>query len=168
MTKLETAFRIWEHCCTKSHQMTNHTCTMHHLNSTQLQIKREKLSSMSSSIIPVWPRQPVWLGQWGIAQTSPNFLVCFVFKNNMKSYVVQDVLIFVIGATGWVVGLCYEKKAINICRYLIYAAIAALAEWLRRVPAKYMGFPRESSNLSGCECQLYNAAGSFFKNSPRF
>lgn len=25
----------------------------------------------------------------------------------------------------------------------------ALAEWLRRVPAKYMGFPRESSNLSG-------------------
>ncbi|AES89325.1 SAUR-like auxin-responsive family protein [Medicago truncatula] len=24
----------------------------------------------------------------------------------------------------------------------------ALAEWLRRVPAKYMGFPRESSNLS--------------------
>ncbi|KAA0036337.1 putative transmembrane protein [Cucumis melo var. makuwa] len=27
----------------------------------------------------------------------------------------------------------------------------ALAEWLRRVPAKYMGFPRESSNLSGDE-----------------
>ena len=26
---------------------------------------------------------------------------------------------------------------------------SALAEWLRRVPAKYMGFPRESSNLSG-------------------
>ena len=25
----------------------------------------------------------------------------------------------------------------------------ALAEWLRRVPAKYMGFARESSNLSG-------------------
>jgi hypothetical protein len=25
----------------------------------------------------------------------------------------------------------------------------ALAEWLRRVPAKYMGSPRESSNLSG-------------------
>lgn len=24
-----------------------------------------------------------------------------------------------------------------------------MAEWLRRVPAKYMGFPRESSNLSG-------------------
>ena len=23
-----------------------------------------------------------------------------------------------------------------------------LAEWLRRVPAKYMGFPRKSSNLS--------------------
>lgn len=31
----------------------------------------------------------------------------------------------------------------------------ALAEWLRRVPAKYMGFPRESSNLSG-------VAGNFF------
>ena len=27
--------------------------------------------------------------------------------------------------------------------------VVALAEWLRRVPAKYMGFPRESSNLSG-------------------
>ena len=27
----------------------------------------------------------------------------------------------------------------------------ALAEWLRRVPAKYMGFPRESSNLSGVD-----------------
>lgn len=25
----------------------------------------------------------------------------------------------------------------------------ALAEWLRRVPAKYVGFPRERSNLSG-------------------
>ena len=25
----------------------------------------------------------------------------------------------------------------------------ALAEWLRRVPAKYMGSARESSNLSG-------------------
>ena len=31
----------------------------------------------------------------------------------------------------------------------------ALAEWLRRVPAKYMGFPRESSNLSGV---VYNFA----------
>ena len=27
--------------------------------------------------------------------------------------------------------------------------MVALAEWLRRVPAKYMGSPRESSNLSG-------------------
>ena len=27
--------------------------------------------------------------------------------------------------------------------------VVALAEWLRRVPAKYMWFPRESSNLSG-------------------
>ena len=31
----------------------------------------------------------------------------------------------------------------------------ALAEWLRRVPAKYMGFPRESSNLSGVATILY-------------
>lgn len=30
----------------------------------------------------------------------------------------------------------------GICR-------VALAEWLRRVPAKYMGFPRKSSNLLG-------------------
>ncbi|KAL0659697.1 hypothetical protein Bca4012_080282 [Brassica carinata] len=30
----------------------------------------------------------------------------------------------------------------------------ALAEWLRRVPAKYMGFPRESSNFSGDEYLL--------------
>ena len=28
-------------------------------------------------------------------------------------------------------------------------SVVALAEWLRRVPAKYMGSPRESSNLSG-------------------
>ena len=32
-----------------------------------------------------------------------------------------------------------------------------MAEWLRRVPAKYMGFPRESSNLSGDDI--------FFRNS---
>ena len=31
----------------------------------------------------------------------------------------------------------------------MFQQIVALAEWLRRVPAKYMGFPRESSNLSG-------------------
>ena len=31
----------------------------------------------------------------------------------------------------------------------------ALAEWLRRVPAKYMGFPRESSNLSGVAVNLF-------------
>ena len=30
----------------------------------------------------------------------------------------------------------------------MYISKVALAEWLRRVPAKYMGFPRESSNLS--------------------
>ena len=36
-------------------------------------------------------------------------------------------------------------------QYFIYRnrKQVALAEWLRRVPAKYMGFPRESSNLSG-------------------
>ena len=33
----------------------------------------------------------------------------------------------------------------------MYISKVALAEWLRRVPAKYMGFPRESSNLSGDE-----------------
>ncbi|CAN6486902.1 unnamed protein product [Victoria cruziana] len=32
----------------------------------------------------------------------------------------------------------------------------ALAEWLRRVPAKYMGFPRESSNLSGVVCSYFS------------
>ncbi|CAL0314111.1 unnamed protein product [Lupinus luteus] len=44
----------------------------------------------------------------------------------------------------------------------------ALAEWLRRVPAKYMGFPRESSNLSGDKyrrLRLVTLKGSFkFKN----
>lgn len=34
-------------------------------------------------------------------------------------------------------------------------ANVALAEWLRRVPAKYMGFPRESSNLSGDDFFLF-------------
>ena len=33
----------------------------------------------------------------------------------------------------------------------LYNKMVALAEWLRRVPAKYMGFPRESSNLSSNE-----------------
>ncbi|KAM7266820.1 hypothetical protein ACFE04_008986 [Oxalis oulophora] len=58
------------------------------------------------------------------------------------------------------------RVAGHICSVLVYSAIFmnstkqykhfskidkndALAEWLRRVPAKYMGFPRESSNLSG-------------------
>ena len=35
------------------------------------------------------------------------------------------------------------------CNFISGQATVALAEWLRRVPAKYMGFPRESSNLSG-------------------
>ena len=35
------------------------------------------------------------------------------------------------------------------CNFISGRATIALAEWLRRVPAKYMGFPRESSNLSG-------------------
>jgi hypothetical protein len=35
------------------------------------------------------------------------------------------------------------------CQIFCTAPTDALAEWLRRVPAKYMGFPRESSNLSG-------------------
>ena len=30
-----------------------------------------------------------------------------------------------------------------------HSTCVTLAEWLRRVPAKYMGFPHESSNLSG-------------------
>ena len=43
----------------------------------------------------------------------------------------------------------------------------ALAEWLRRVPAKYMGFPRESSNLSG-DVYLFimpNHVGFHFKTT---
>jgi hypothetical protein len=38
---------------------------------------------------------------------------------------------------------------LNNTSFLILTPSDALAEWLRRVPAKYMGFPRESSNLSG-------------------
>ena len=41
-----------------------------------------------------------------------------------------------------------------------YRNKVALAEWLRRVPAKYMGFPRESSNLSGDD--LLTFAPSYF------
>jgi hypothetical protein len=41
-----------------------------------------------------------------------------------------------------------EGNIINIINYILNHNVA-LAEWLRRVPAKYMGFPRESSNLSG-------------------
>ena len=42
--------------------------------------------------------------------------------------------------------LCAEQTIVSFM-YLLYQV--TLAEWLRRVPAKYMGFPRESSNLSG-------------------
>ena len=37
-----------------------------------------------------------------------------------------------------------------------------MAEWLRRVPAKYMGFPRESSNLSGVAHLFWLFATLFF------
>ncbi|KAK7257648.1 hypothetical protein RIF29_31773 [Crotalaria pallida] len=39
----------------------------------------------------------------------------------------------------------------------------ALAEWLRRVPAKYMGFPRESSNLSGVALSTVKLGCPFLK-----
>ena len=44
---------------------------------------------------------------------------------------------------------CRFLKTRNIYSFLSLVKQVALAEWLRRVPAKYMGFPRESSNLSG-------------------
>lgn len=40
----------------------------------------------------------------------------------------------------------------------------ALAEWLRRVPAKYMGFPRESSNLSG-DARTNSSCNVFYTNA---
>ncbi|AES92193.1 transmembrane protein, putative [Medicago truncatula] len=42
-----------------------------------------------------------------------------------------------------------------------YQQVVALAEWLRRVPAKYMGFPRESSNLSGDVLFLFSILSLF-------
>ena len=42
--------------------------------------------------------------------------------------------------------LCAELINVSFM-YLLYQV--TLAEWLRRVLAKYMGFPRKSSNLSG-------------------
>lgn len=48
--------------------------------------------------------------------------------------------------------LCHLSFLQNIDISKLHSLIhnnVALAEWLRRVPAKYMGFPRESSNLSG-------------------
>ena len=38
---------------------------------------------------------------------------------------------------------------VNYSTSKTFFSCVTLAEWLRRVPAKYMGFPRESSNLSG-------------------
>jgi hypothetical protein len=40
--------------------------------------------------------------------------------------------------------------------------VVALAEWLRRVPAKYMGFPRKSSNLLGDGIHIDDATNHFF------
>ena len=45
------------------------------------------------------------------------------------------------------------------------SSTVALAEWLRRVPAKYMGFPRESSNLSGDEIYFCSGLGSAGKTA---
>ena len=44
----------------------------------------------------------------------------------------------------------------------IFLCSVALAEWLRRVPAKYMGFPLESSNLSGDVSFLANRKEHIF------
>ena len=48
---------------------------------------------------------------------------------------------------------CTSESSSVRTKVIIYTinrdTAVALAEWLRRVPAKYMGFPRESSNLSG-------------------
>jgi hypothetical protein len=46
--------------------------------------------------------------------------------------------------------------------------IDALAEWLRRVPAKYMGFPRESSNLSGVDIFFFSSFDVYFISTPQF
>jgi hypothetical protein len=43
----------------------------------------------------------------------------------------------------------------------------ALAEWLRRVPAKYMGFPRKSSNLLG-DGKMNIAATFLFQSSKSY
>ena len=54
--------------------------------------------------------------------------------------------------------LIYFIGIIFLCNFvkLLYKQNGvALAEWLRRVPAKYMGFPRESSNLSGDGCEIF-------------
>lgn len=56
---------------------------------------------------------------------------------------------------------------INRVDYLLTTVVTyqqvALAEWLRRVPAKYMGFPRESSNLSGDVSFLFSPQNMFKK-----
>ncbi|GAB4834178.1 hypothetical protein Ancab_032443 [Ancistrocladus abbreviatus] len=44
----------------------------------------------------------------------------------------------------------------------------ALAEWLRRVPAKYMGFPRESSNLSGDDTFLPQQSARIYIDALSF
>ena len=44
-----------------------------------------------------------------------------------------------------------------------YNRLVALAEWLRRVPAKYMGFPRESKNLSGDENFFFGKFPNYYK-----
>ena len=43
----------------------------------------------------------------------------------------------------------FKAHVLKKRKLLVYGCKVALAEWLRRVPAKYMGLSRESSNLSG-------------------
>jgi hypothetical protein len=53
------------------------------------------------------------------------------------------------------------------CKEMGITGIVALAEWLRRVPAKYMGFPRKSSNLLG-DGKMNIAATFLFQSSKSY
>jgi hypothetical protein len=79
-------------------------------------------------------------------------------------------LLVLIGAWALAIGRRWdwqgEGNRINIINYILNHNVA-LAEWLRRVPAKYMGFPRESSNLSGDVTEFFGVLLVFVRKLTR-
>jgi hypothetical protein len=76
------------------------------------------------------------------------------FEHSVAKFVTDSIFIIPtpLPEVGMILGLGVAHPSTSSpasCKEMGITGIVALAEWLRRVPAKYMGFPRKSSNLLG-------------------